>query len=140
MDKAKIICEFNDKKNDYDLEVYVLDEFTSEFIKSAEDGFGKINGTRIIPETDGKNEQHAGVMNAFAAHILRGEPLTAEGAEGINGLTISNAAFLSSWLDKTVDIPFDEDLYWELLQKKIAGSEKKAAVNDTVKGDMSSTF
>lgn len=140
MDKAKIICEFNDKKNDYDLEIYVLDEFTSEFIKSAEDGFGKINGTRIIPETDGKNEQHAGVMNAFAAHILRGEPLTAEGAEGINGLTISNAAFLSSWLDKTVDIPFDEDLYWELLQKKIAGSKKKAAVNDTVKGDMSSTF
>ena len=79
-------------------------------------------------------------MNAFAAHILRGEPLIAEGAEGINGLTISNAAFLSSWLDKTVELPIDEDLYWEMLQKKIAGSKVKTTVNETVKSDMSSTF
>ena len=57
------------------------------------------------------NEQHIGVFKAFADRILNGGPLIAEGREGINGLTLSNAMYLSSWLDKTVDIPFDEDLF-----------------------------
>jgi hypothetical protein len=56
-----------------------------------------------------KVQQHAAVMRSFAGRILRGEPLVAEGCEGINALIISNAMYLSSWLDKTVDIPFDED-------------------------------
>ena len=37
-------------------------------------------------ETDGENPQHAGVLNAFAAHIQTGAPLVADGREGINGL------------------------------------------------------
>ena len=80
-------------------------------------------------------------MNAFAAHILRGEPLVAGGEEGINGLTISNAAFLSSWLGgKEVELPFDEDLYYELLQKKIEGSKAKTNVVEKVQADMSGTY
>ena len=79
-------------------------------------------------------------MNAFAAHILRGEPLVAEGAEGINGLTISNAAFLSSWLDKEIELPIDEDLYYEMLQDKIKNSKFVKVVNEQVVEDMSSTY
>ena len=79
-------------------------------------------------------------MNAFAAHILRGEPLVAEGKEGINGLTISNAAFLSSWLDKTVELPIDEDLYYNMLLDKIKNSTAKKTVVAQVEEDMSSTF
>ena len=59
-------------------------------------------------ETDGQNEQHVGVLNAFAGKILRGTPLIAEGHEGLNGLTISNAMHLSAWLGKPVEIPFDD--------------------------------
>ena len=62
-------------------------------------------------ETDGKNEQHVGVLKAFADHILRGGKLVAGGAEGINGLILSNAMYLSSWTDRTVGIPFDEELF-----------------------------
>ena len=79
-------------------------------------------------------------MNAFAAHILRGEPLVADGREGINGLTISNAAFLSSWLDKTVELPIDEELYYSLLKEKIANSKTDKVVVERVEEDMSSTF
>ena len=32
---------------------------------------------------------------------------------------------LSSWLDKTVDIPFDEDLFYSELQKRVATSVVK---------------
>jgi hypothetical protein len=49
----------------------------------------------------------------------------AEGAEGIRGLTLSNAMHLSSWLDKTVVLPIDEDLFLAELNKRRAQSKKK---------------
>ena len=94
--------------------------------------FGKPKAEKIVVETDGQNPQHSGVLNAFAAHILRGEPLVADGREGINGLTISNAMHLSAWLGKEVQIPFDEDLYYEELMKRVATSRRKVEVKATV--------
>lgn len=134
LDKAKIICE-DDK-----IKLFKLNVSTADFTKNSEKGFGKITGEWVDVETDGKNEQHIGVMNAFAAHILRGEPLVANGAEGINGLTISNAAFLSSWLDKTITLPIDEDLYYDMLKEKIANSKSEKTVVEQVESDMNSTF
>ena len=64
-------------------------------------------------------EQHAGIMKNFTNHVLNGEKLIAPGQEGINGLTISNAIHLSSWLGKEVKLPIDEDLYIEELNKRI---------------------
>jgi hypothetical protein len=68
-------------------------------------------------ETDGGNEQHIGVLKDFADRILKGTPLVAEGYEGINSLTLSNALYLSSWLDKKVNLPLDEDLFLEELKR-----------------------
>ena len=59
------------------------------------------------------------------APILRGEPLVAEGTEGIRGLTLSNAMYLSSWLNETVEIPFDEDLFLRELNRRRNTSVKK---------------
>ena len=104
------------------------------------DGFSRPKGEWKKIETDGQNPQHPGVLNAFAAHILRNEPLVAAGEEGIRGLTISNAAFLSSWLDKTVTLPIDEDLFYEMLEDRIKNSTFVKTVNEQVQGDMSSTY
>lgn len=52
--------------------------------------------------------------------------MVAEGREGIRGLTLSNAMHLSSWLNRMVEIPFDEDLYYEELQKRVATSQAKS--------------
>ena len=79
-------------------------------------------------ELQGENSQHAGVLRAFAANILRGEPLVARGEEGIRGLILSNAMHLSSWLDKTVEIPFDEDLFLKMLKERQSRSGKKEAL------------
>ena len=49
----------------------------------------------------------------------------ADGVEGIRGLTLSNAMHLSSWLDKTIEIPFDEELFLTELNKKRAKSKVK---------------
>lgn len=116
---GKIVCE--DGKLVFDK----LSENVSEFCKTEKEGFKKPECTRIEVETDGLNEQHVGVLKAFADHILKGTPLVAEGIEGIRGLTLSNAMHLSSWLDRTIELPFDEDLFLTELNKKRATSKKK---------------
>lgn len=134
LDRAKLICENNT------LTVSELEKNTTEFSKTSHNGFGRIKYKTYEMELDGENPQHVGVLNAFAAAILRGEPLVAKGEEGINGLTISNAAFLSSWLGKTIDIPFDDELFYEELQKKINSSKVKKNIVSSVEEDMSSTY
>ena len=92
-------------------------------------------------ETDGRNGQHAEVLNAFAAHILRGEPLVADGREGIRGLMLSNAMHLSAFLGREVELPIDEELFYEELKKRIAVSRyKETDPSQTVVADLSNTF
>ena len=59
--------------------------------------------------------------------------LLAPGEEGIKGLEISNAIYLSSWLNKPVDLPIDADLFHEKLQEQVENSsmKKKAVLNQT---------
>ena len=129
-DGGTLLCDGKEE-----LVMYKLDVPEPEFTKTYKGGFGHPNAERIVVETDGENPQHVGVLNAFAAHILRGEPLVADGREGINGLTISNAMHLSAWLGQEVKIPFDEDLYYDELMKRVATSRRKveteAKVSDT---------
>lgn len=54
----------------------------------------------------------------------------ANGTEGIHGLELSNAMHLSSWLEKTVELPIDEDLFLEKLNALRASSVKKADVQE----------
>lgn len=116
---GKIVCEHD--KLIFDR----LNVNEREFCKTEPNGFAKPPMERIEIETDGKNEQHVGVLKAFTDRILSGGKLIAEGSEGINGLLLSNAMFLSSWLGKEVSIPFDEDLFLEELNKRRKLSKKK---------------
>lgn len=69
---------------------------------------------------------HAGILQNFTDAILHGEKLIAPGYEGINELNLSNAAYLSAWTDKWVDLPVNGDLFYEELQKRIQeGSHKE---------------
>ena len=133
MDKAKFVVE-NDKLT---MEEFEVSE--PEFTRTNTSPFGHINTKKIDVETDGKNPRHVGVLNAFADAILHGGKLVADGREGINGLTISNAMHLSSFLDKEVEIPFDEDLYYKELMKRVATSKRKDDVK-TVFADTSNTY
>ncbi len=134
LDGAKLICE-NGK-----LIVNELKERISDYTKNAEEGFGSIEYDTFEAELDGRNEQHTEVMNKFAGAILRDEPLVASGQEGINGLMISNAAFLSSWLGKKVTLPIDENLFYNMIQEKIENSTFVKVVKEVVNENMDSTY
>jgi predicted dehydrogenase len=67
---------------------------------------------------------HVSVLKEFTQAITNDGDLTARGEDGINGLMLANAMLLSSWLGDTwVDLPVDEDLYFEKLQERIAASD-----------------
>lgn len=125
LEKAKLVCE-DDK-----LTAYVLDENEREYCFKATEGFKKPDGHFIDVETDGQNPQHMGVLKAFAGKILHGTPLIADGAEGINGLMLSNAMFLSSWENRMVELPVDEDKFYDELMKRVATSKVKTNVVET---------
>lgn len=135
MDRAKLVCEKGEK-----ITLCELEEALTDNIAGSENGFARIPYKEIVVETDGRNEQHPGVLNAFSDCILYGSALVAQGEEGINGLMISNAAHLSSWTNETVTLPVDEDKFYALLTEKAARSRKKDKVASAVNEDMSSTF
>ena len=124
--KGKIVCE-DDRLNFWRNKT---DERT--WCTECKEGFRKPDCEQIAVETDGQNIQHPAVMNAFAAHILRGEPLVADGREGIRGLMLSNAMHLSSWLGKEVTLPIDEELFYRLLKEKCQNSRHKEERDVTI--------
>ena len=117
--KGRLICE-NDQLI-YDK----LEEDERVWCATCKEGFKKPESRRVEVETDGQNPQHAGVLNAFAAHIANGAPLVADGREGINGLMLSNAIHLSGWTGETVQLPIDEQRFLDLLDLRRASSRHK---------------
>ena len=127
-DGGTLICEDAKTLTLKKLEM-TIDEYSRTNTTSA---FGKPKAEIITPELEGENSQHVGVLNAFAAAILRGEPLVADGREGINGLMISNAMHLSAWEDRTVELPFDEQRFYDLLMERVKTSRRKENVASVV--------
>ena len=134
LDKAKIVADYSG------LSVIEFDMPEPEFSKTNTVPFGNVGAHKVELDLDGENPQHDGVLRAWGGAILRGEPLVAHGSEGIYGLTISNAIHLSAWLGKEIDIPtFDEELFYEELQKRVATSRRKTNVVEQV-ADTSDTY
>ncbi len=134
MDKAKFVCE-NDQLKGWEYEMT-----EQEFSATNKKPFAAVPKKEMVIETDGENLQHVAVLNAFADNILFGEPLVAEGYEGINGLTLSNAMHLSAFLNKEIELPFDDELYYNELMKRVATSKKKEVTVSADAVDMSDTF
>ena len=112
-----------------------------EFSRTNTVPFGWMQFEQTEVETDGENPQHVGVTRAFVSAILHGTPLVADGREGINGLTISNAMHMSSFTGKEIDIAsFDHAAYREELMKRVATSRRKTHVTEAVAADMTASY
>ncbi len=133
LDSGKLIAE-NGK-----LYMWKLDMPEPEFSRTNTIPFGQPKLTRSEVEVTGEDTEHVGVLNAFAGAILRGEPLVAEGVEGINGLSISNAMHLSAFLGREVTLPIDDDLFYDELMKRVKTSRRKEGVNEVL-ADTSGTY
>lgn len=97
-----------------------------EHINTCPRGFDKPEFWNI-EITGGGGEEHRGITKNWINAIRTGSPLLASGLEGIRGVELCNAMLLSSWIDNWVDIPVDENLYFEKLQERIRTSTFKKA-------------
>lgn len=132
--KGKLLCE-NDKliwvKNAEDGMVWS---------KTSKEGFKKPPRETVEVETDGKNPQHAGIINNFTAAILGTEPLFVDGKEGIAGVELMNAIELSGWNNgETITLPVDEERYLKELNAHRAVSRLKV-VDDNAVTDTTGTY
>lgn len=132
-DRGKIVVENNK------LMFHRLTQSEREFNATDQTGFGRPECWEIEVPIKGEATEHVGIMQNWVDAIRTGKELLAPGEEGIKGLEISNAIYLSSWLDETVELPINEDLFYEKLTERIAQSQqKKSAVNQSL--DISQSF
>ena len=94
--------------------------------------------TDITPDRAGN--QHAMVMSNFIAAIAAGAPLIAPASDGLNSLALANSMLLSSWEQRTVDLPLDSRAYQAALEQRLATSQlrEKAAIDARV--DMQASY
>lgn len=97
-----------------------------EFNATYTGGFGQPECWKCeIPVDKSNGGSHQGILRNFTNAILHDEPLIAPGEEGIRGLTLSNAMYLSAWTDNWVELPIDADLFHEHLMEKVRNSTFK---------------
>jgi len=123
-DRGKVVIE-DDKLTFWRLRVS-----EREFNREYKGGFGSPECWKCEIPTPGDNSQHIGIMNNWVDAILHGKELIAPGIEGIKGLTISNAMHLSAWTDSWVELPLDEDMFYEKLKERIDNSTYKKNVSE----------
>ena len=127
-DRGKIVVENNQ------LTFHRLTVSEREFNRTSTSGFGKPECWEIDIPVQGEATDHLGIMQNWIDAIVKGTPLLAPGEEGVKGLELSNAMYLSSWLQRPVDLPIDADLFHEKLQEQIDNStfEKKVVEDRTL--------
>ncbi len=74
---------------------------------------------------EGRGPQHEGILQDFVKAIRTGSPLLAEGVEGIRGVELCNAAYLSAWTGTPAAIPTDRSAFDQLLNQRKASSHRK---------------
>ena len=119
LDRAKLVVE----NGELTMEQWECSD--REFNRENTAPYGKIPFTVQKVETDGENPQHPGVLNAWAKAIQGKGALVAEGVEGIHGLMLANAMHLSAFLGREVELPIDEELYYDQLMKRVKTSRRK---------------
>lgn len=129
--KGKIVCEKDE------LTVYRTGVELNEFIKTATGGFDEPKYEVEVIKQSGDNPQHVGIINNFANAILGIEPLYVDGQEGLKCVELIDSMLLSTWLDKTVTLPVDDELYWTEIQKRIATSKIKTSEDVLIDNSMS---
>ena len=96
----------------------------SKFCQESPERFSQPSSWNIEIPLSGHGGQHVEVLQNFTDAIVQGESLIAPAAEGIHSVELANAMLLSSFRDKTVELPIDARAYELLLREKIATSRR----------------
>lgn len=126
-DRGKLIIEGGK------IEFYRLRETETEYNKNLKvQGYDKTGNFSVpeywkceIPVETSTVSQHVSVIKDWIDTIINKTPLLAPGTDAINELMISNAIYLSAFIDNWVEFPIDEDLFLEKLNERVKISKYK---------------
>jgi hypothetical protein len=93
-----------------------------EFSDSTAAAFAQPDTETIEIPIDGRGPGHLAILQNFTNAILHGEPLLCPASEGVHSVELANAALLSTWLGRTIDLPIDAAAYAQLLAEKAESS------------------
>ncbi len=129
-EKGKLVLE------DGLLKWWQLDENEGAVRWESEEGMPRIP-LHYTEERFGDGPQHLGIIQNFANAILHGETLISPAADGLNELTLSNAAYLSQWTGKEVALPLNNAEFDALLAEHAAHSLPHEALAKLPDGEYS---
>lgn len=101
-----------------------------EFCNTSQNSFPTIETeyTEFTSNSDNVSA-HRKILQNMANAILKGEPLISPAVEGINELSISNAAYLSFWKGNIpVKLPLDSEEFDKYFHEKVKNSNMKEAI------------
>jgi len=101
-----------------ELQLFRFDPPTAQFTRENNEMWGSPQCCEETLEIAECESGHQVITRNYARHLLYGDPLIAPGEDGIASLELANAAWLSSYLGKPVDLPISREAYDEFLERK----------------------
>lgn len=90
----------------------------SQFCWESEAAFAMPESWHMDIPVDSTGGQHVEILQNFTNAILKGEKLLSPAEEGIHSVELANAILLSTWQDKTIELPMSSADYERLLLEK----------------------
>jgi predicted dehydrogenase len=114
----------------------------SKFCMEAEAAFAMPESWHMDIPVDSAGGQHVEILQNFANAILKGEKLLSPAEEGIHSVELANAILLSTWQDKTIELPMSSADYERILIEKGEKStfEKTKVVAKASADDFAKSF
>jgi predicted dehydrogenase len=116
-DKGKLVIE------DGELKFWRLRQSERKFNQEFTGGFGSPENWKCeVPVASSTGSIHAKTTRNWVESITKGTELLAPGEDGMSMVQLANAMHLSTWTDSVIELPVDEDLFYDKLQEQIKNS------------------
>ena len=114
----------------------------SKFCMEAEAAFAMPESWHMEIPVDATGGQHVEILQNFTNAILKGEKLLSPADQGIHSVELANAILLSTWQDKTIELPMSSADYERLLTEKGNAStfQKSKVVAKATAADFAASF
>lgn len=89
-----------------------------KFCMEAEAAFAMPESWSMEIPAESSGGQHVEILQNFTNAILKGEKLLSPAEQGIHSVELANAILLSTWQDKTIELPMSSADYERLLIEK----------------------
>jgi predicted dehydrogenase len=99
----------------------------SEYSRTATQAFSQPATWDVRIPANGHGGQHVEIIQNFVDAIVDGAPLIAPAAEGMHSVEMANAMLLSTFEDRTIELPMDSAVYESKLKELITRSRGGAS-------------